>query len=381
VEAGLRGLLHAGCRVAVADGVGLPSDVLAPLSAAARAVGDVELVLGWVPGSLEGLEWDAFRAVRTVMGGYSLRDAVDDGRARYLPARLGSVPSLLAGALRPDVVVASVVPCADGLRCGTEVGWTRAARAAGARLAGVERPALPALELGPPLPSEGVTIVATSEAAPATVTWAEPTAELRALGALAARLIPEGARLQYGPGPVGTAILDAVEVPVRVDTGMITDPVMHLDRRGLLVGPAFGPYVAGTADHYDWCEGHVALAGVETTHDPVRLGGDPPLVALNTALEIDLDGQVNVESVKGSSIAGVGGQPDYAGAAARSILGLSVIAVPTHRHDHRTLVERLAAPVSTPSHDVEVGVTERGIADLRGLDRAERRAALLALWD
>jgi acyl-CoA hydrolase len=380
VEGALRALLHRGCGVAVAVGVGLPSDVLAPLSAAARAVGDVELVLGWVPGSLEGLEWDAFRTVRTVMGGYSLRSAVDDGRARYVPARLGAVPALLAVALRPDVVIASVVSTADGYRCGTEVGWTRAALASGALLAAVERPALPALEVGPPLPADRMTIIGASDAPAATVTWAHPTDELRALAAHAVGLIPEGARLQYGPGPVGTAVLDALEVPVAIDTGMITDPVMHLERRGLLLGSAVGPYVAGTAEHYAWCPGHVGLSAVEVTHDPIRLSSDPPLIAVNTALEIDLDGQVNVESVKGSSIAGVGGQPDYAGAAARSITGLSVVAVPTHRGGHRTLVERLAAPVSTPSHDVEVVVTERGVADLRGLDRRERRAALEALW-
>jgi hypothetical protein len=380
VEAALRAVLHPGCRVAVADGVGTPADVLAPLSAVARAVGDVELVLGWAPGSLDGLDWSAFRAVRTIMGGYSLRAAVDDGRARYLPVRLGSVPALLAGALRPDVVVASVVPCADGHRCGTEVGWTRAALAAGAHLAGVERPTLPALEVGPALPADRMTIVGASDAPPATVTYADPTDELRELGARVAALIPEGARIQYGPGPVGTAVLDALEVPVRIDTGMITDPVMDLERRGLLLGPAFGPYVAGTPAHYDWCAGHVELAGVEVTHDPHRLVGEPPLVAVNTALEIDLYGQVNVESVGGSSIAGLGGQPDFAGAAARSASGLSVVAVPTHRNGHRTLVDRLAAPVSTPSHDVEVVVTEHGVADLRALDRPERRAAIAALW-
>jgi acyl-CoA hydrolase len=251
---------------------------------------------------------------------------------------------------------------------------------AGAHVLGVERPGLPSLDMGPPLPAEQLTVIDRCPSPASEISWADPGDETREIGRLVASLITEGSRIQYGPGPVGAAVLDALEVPVLIDTGMITDPVMDLARRGLLVGRPFGPYTAGSAALYDWCEGRVDLAGVEVTHDPVRLGGRPPLVAVNTALEMDLDGQVNVESVAGSSIAGVGGQPDYAGAATRSVVGLSVVALPTSRGPHPTLVERLAAPVSTASHDVEVVVTERGIADLRGLDRAERRAAIATLW-
>ena len=79
-------------------------------------------------------------------------------------------------------------------------------------------------------------------------------------------------------------------------------------------------------------------------------------------------------------MAGIGGHPDYAFAATRSAGGLSIVALPTMRGPHCTLVERLSAPVTTPSHDVDVVVTEHGVADLRGLDRAGRRVALRGLW-
>jgi acyl-CoA hydrolase len=104
-------------------------------------------------------------------------------------------------------------------------------------------------------------------------------------------------------------------------------------------------------------------------------------VAVHTALQLDLDGQLNVESVAGSAVAGIGGQPDYAYAAGRSADGLSVVAVPTARGRHLTLVEHLEAPASTASHDIDVIVTELGVADLRGLDRADRRRAIAALWE
>lgn len=119
---------------------------------------------------------------------------------------------------------------------------------------------------------------------------------------------------------------------------------------------------------------------IEYTHDVSRLTSAPgPLVALNTALEIDLDGQVNVEGVAGSAAGMIGGHPDFAAAAARGP-GLSVIALPSAHRGRPTLVERLGGPVTTPSHDVDVVVTDRGTADLRGLGRGERRRALSSLW-
>ncbi len=88
---------------------------------------------------------------------------------------------------------------------------------------------------------------------------------------------------------------------------------------------------------------------------------------------------MNVEGTTASTLGGIGGHPDFAAAAARST-GLSVVALATRHHGRPTLVDRLARPVSTPGHDVDVVVTEQGVADLRGLDRGERRDALLSLW-
>jgi len=122
------------------------------------------------------------------------------------------------------------------------------------------------------------------------------------------------------------------------------------------------------------------LHPIEYTHDLGRLSADP-LFAVNTAVEIDLDGQVNVEGTAASALGGMGGHPDYAAAAARSVGGLSIVAVPTTHHGRSTLVTRLSRPVSTPAHDVDIVVTERGVADLRGLSRPERYKALTRLWE
>ena len=79
-------------------------------------------------------------------------------------------------------------------------------------------------------------------------------------------------------------------------------------------------------------------------------------------------------------MAGIGGQPDYAAAAAGSVGGLSIMAMPSLFGGRSTLVDRLSAPASTASHDIDVVVTERGSADLRGRDRTERRQLIESLW-
>jgi hypothetical protein len=225
-----------------------------------------------------------------------------------------------------------------------------------------------------------VTLVGSSPDAPLPYAWPDPSPIDREIAARVTALVPAGARVQHAPGPLGTAVIDALAVPVGIDTGIVTDATMGLERRGLLVGRPLTPWVAGTPELYEWCVGRVDVDRLERTHDPVRLGAGGPFVAVNTALEVDLDGQVNVEAAGGSAVAGIGGQPDYALGAARSAGGLSVVAVPTRRGDHDTLVERLSGPASTGSHDVDVLVTEHGTADLRGLDRAERRRRIAGLW-
>ncbi len=201
-----------------------------------------------------------------------------------------------------------------------------------------------------------------------------------AIARLIAPLIAPGARVQVGPSPVATALLGQLTVPVRLDSGLLPEGVVDLDERGLLAAEPVAAYLAGGPRLYDWADGRPLLHPIEYTHDLGRLSADP-LFAVNTAVEIDLDGQVNVEGTAASALGGIGGHPDYAAAAARSVGGLSIVAVPTTHHGRCTLVTRLSRPVSTPAHDVDVLVTERGLADLRGLSRPERSKALTRLWD
>jgi acyl-CoA hydrolase len=148
----------------------------------------------------------------------------------------------------------------------------------------------------------------------------------------------------------------------------------------LLLGTPVATYLAGGPELYAWAAGRPILHRLEHSHDLGRLSRGIPLVAVNTALEIDEQGQVNVEQVGGSVLGGIGGHSDYAVAGARSVGGLSIVAAPSSHRGRPTLVDALSAPVSTPGQDVDMVVTEAGVADLRGLDRAEKRTALHRLF-
>ncbi|MHC1562789.1 acetyl-CoA hydrolase/transferase C-terminal domain-containing protein [Actinomycetospora sp. C-140] len=385
----LAGLVRPGARIALADGCGSPRAAYPLLSALARERGDLRLVTGWLPGPADGLDLAAFADARTVMPGWGLRKAAEAGHVHAVPARLSAVPALVAGPLRPDVLVVAAAPGPVGPVLGAEVSWIRAVVDLGVPLAVVLDPALPRAAAGPPLPDEQVFVLGEQSEGPhAPAPPPAPSPEHEAIGRHVAGLLTDGVRLQWAPGQLGEAVVGAVRaagIRVHADSGLLGDGVVALDEAGLLLSDPVATYLVGSPALYAWADargraGHPVVHRIEHTHEPSRLAADPPLVSVNTAVEIDLDGQVNVEGTATALVGGIGGHPDYAAAAARSARGLSVIALASQHRGRPTRVERLARPVTTAAHDVDVVVTEHGHADLRGLDRDERRRALDGLF-
>lgn len=385
----LAALVPPGARIAIADGCGTPRAAFAALSALARERGDLRLLLGWMPTPVEDLDLAAFAEARTLMPGWGLRPATDAGHVRAVPVRLSATPALVTGVLRPDLLLVGATPGPRGPELGSEVSWVRAVIETGVPIAAVVDEALPRAAAGPPLPGERTHVVGRVRLGPGQApSTGAPSDEHRTIGRHVAELLPADARLQWAPGQLGQAVVAAALErgrPIHVDSGLLGDGVVDLDEAGLLASDPVATYLVGTRRLYDWADqrgrdGHPVLHPVEHSHDPARLAAEPPLVAVNTAVELDLDGQVNVEGSARALVGPVGGHPDYAAAAARSRRGLSVVALTSTHRGTPTLVEHLSRPVTTASHDVDVVVTEHGVADLRGRDRPERRAALRELW-
>jgi acyl-CoA hydrolase len=381
-ESALDRIIRPGSRIVLADGCGTPRILHGPLSRVAKHRRDVRLVLGWMPIPVPDLDPTAFADVRVLAGGPGVRPMIEAGQARVVPCRLSAVPALLTGPLKPNLLVTTLVRGPRGLYLGSETSYVRGLIEAGVPVAGVVSTTSPLADAGEALPASSITVLGETDDSPGEVATPPPAGADEAIAHNVATLIPEGARIQVGPGRLARALVSALQVPVRVDSGLLPEPVVDLAEQGLLLGRPVAAYLCGTKRLYDWANGRRLLHPIEVTHDIGRLSAASasPLIALNAALEIDVDGQVNVEGV-GSSAAGmIGGHPDYAAAGVRGT-GLSVIALAATHGKQSTLVERLSRPVTTGSHDVDVVVTDRGIADLRGLDREERSAVLLKLWD
>lgn len=339
-----------------------------------------ELLVGWVvrrPGWLD----DVGLTVTTVLAGVGLRAAVRAGRVRHTPRRLSAMPAVLAGELRPDVAVVGARSDGDGWRSIPSVGWAPAAARA-ARQVVIERWAPAPGGTAPTPPIEGNIVEVVDRADPPDPPQAAAPGEReRRIAARVAALIPDGATLQWGPGALGAAVVAALTRPVRVHSGVVTDELAVLAGRGLLAGPAVATYLWGGARlHGLAAGGAVRLESVMSTHDPARLAAIPRFVAVNTGLEVGLDGAVGVEGPPGRPVSGPGGHPDFCLGASRSPGGLSIVAVRSTVGRRSAIVARPSV-VSTPRTDVDVVVTEHGTADLRGRTDAERAALLIGVAD
>ena len=385
-DAALRAHIKPGSTVAIGDGVGAlrcledGASVGAVISAIARDVDSVRLILGWAPTPLDGIEANAFSETVALMPGWGLRTVLAKPTARFVPTRLSGIPALLTGVLRPDVLVTRVTEREGRLHFGTEVSWQRGLLDAGVPILAILDHTSPCSDAGPPLDPGAVQLAGRSSEGPACMPQKDPEAVHDALADAVLRFVPEGARLQYGPGQLGTALLRRAPAPLRIDTGLLTDAVVDMDKRGMLIDMPSATYLLGTETLYDWADGKPILRGIEYTHDLTRLSRGESFVAVNTAIEIDPFGQVNVEGRGEKVVGGIGGHPDYCAAARMSHGGLSIVALPTVVNGQSPLVEQLSRPASTAAHDVDVIVTESGHVDLRGADWSERQRRITSLF-
>jgi hypothetical protein len=362
-------------RLLLADGPDGP--LPDPVAVAALAgMEDAEVILGWIVRAPAWLETTSL-PVTTLLTGIGSRAAVATGRVRPLGPRLSAIPRLLAGRLRPDIAVVAAHQDGSRWRFAHSPGFAPAA----ARYAdGVIVERWP----GPPqpgsLPVEGKVIDVLDRVDPP-----DPPPDNRLgpehdqIGALVAALVPDEATVQWGPGAIGASVIAALSRPVRVHSGLATDELVGLAERDLLVGEAEAAYVwGGPALQEMVASGRLVLRGIEDTHDISRISAMERFVAINTALQVGLDGAVNVEQVGGRVVAGPGGHPDFCAGASRSPGGLSIIALTSTAGGRSTIV---TAPevVSTPRSDIDVVVTEHGVADLRHLDNQERAHRLISV--
>ena len=220
-----------------------------------------------------------------------------------------------------------------------------------------------------------------------------PDAVALAIGEHVAGLIPDGATLQTGIGRIPSAVLGALQNHhhLGLHTEMFSDAVIDLveggvitgKRKTLLPGKLVTSFVMGSRRLYDWVNDNpaVEMRPSDFTNDSLVIARNERMVAINSALAVDLTGQVAADTVGGKFFSGIGGQVDFIRGAARSLGGKPVIALPsTARAGQVSRIQCVfdaGAGVVTSRGDVHYVVTEYGVADLWGKSVRERALALI----
>jgi len=206
-----------------------------------------------------------------------------------------------------------------------------------------------------------------------------------------AAMIEDGATLQFGLGALPEAILAqlADRRDLGVHSGAIGDNVALLMRSGVINnarkstdrGASVAGVMFGGKRLHEFAHRNPQLQFRSSayTHGPGVLAQIERFTALNTAVEVDLSGQINAELAAGVYVGGVGGAVDFLRAAHYSRGGLPIVALPSTAGRHSRIVARLNGPVSTPRSDAGIIVTEYGVADLRGAGLAERARRMIAI--
>lgn len=325
-----------------------------------------------------------------------VRKAVNDGMADFTPVFLHEIPLLFrTGRLVLDVAVIHVSPPDEHGYCsyGVEVGVTKtAAESAGMVIA----------EVNPNVPRTlGDSFIHVSQIDyfievdyPLLEVHPEPPSAIQdQIARYIAELIPDGATLQTGIGGIPDAVLRRLtnHKNLGVHTELFSDGVMEMIEMGVITnkaknlhcGKVIAGFVLGTQTLYKYIHDNPIFEfhPTEYVNDPFVIAQNDRMVSINSALEIDLTGQVCADSIGTKFYSGVGGQVDFVRGAARSKGGKSFIALPsTAKNDTISRIAPMLKPgasVTTSRNDVRFVATEYGVADLYGRSISERAIALI----
>ena len=392
-------VVKSGDRVFVHSVAAAPRRLVEALTARAPELRVVEIVSlhteGPAPYAAPGME-KSFR-VNALFVGPNVRGAVEEGRADYLPVFLSEVPNLFRSGILPlDVALVHVSPPDRHGFCslGVSVDVTRAAVQTARTVIAQVNPRMPrthgdGLIHVDAIDYQVVVDEPIHEAAPG-----EPSAVEQAIGGHCAELVEDGSTLQIGIGAIPHATLAALADHHRlgIHTEMLSDGVVDLVERGVVTGEAKrihpGKIVAGFAlgsrRLYDFLDDNplVAMLDMAYVNDSAVIRRNPKVCAINSAIEVDLTGQVCADSIGDRQYSGVGGQMDFIRGAALADGGKPIIALPsvTSRGESRIvpLLKPGAGVVTTRAH-VHWVVTEHGVANLYGRNLRQRARALIAI--
>lgn len=395
--------IRSGSRVFLGSGCSAPQhllDTLVEMGGEAAKVHDVEIVHMLTFGSARHVAKQFDRNFRhnSFFVGPGVREAVQEGWADYTPIFLSEIPTLLRkGRMHLDVALVQVSPpdrfgfCSFGI----SVEAHHAAVAAAEYVVAQVNPRMPRVLGDSFVHIDAFDAVVEYEEPLLEVPPASPDPTAHAIAKHISRLVEDGSTIQVGIGAIPNAVLQYLmdKKDLGVHTEMFSDGLIDLIEAGVVnnskktfhPGKALAAFCIGTKRLYDYIDGNPMFEFHPTDYNssPINIARNYKMVAINTALEVDLTGQVCADSIGHQIYSGVGGQADFVRGAALAPDGKPIIALPSTAKNgtvSRIVWElRPGAGVVTTRADVHYIATEYGVAYLHGKSLRERALALIAI--
>jgi acetyl-CoA hydrolase len=394
--------ITSGMRVYLTGNCSVPQTLLAALVRRAPELWDVEIaqVLTIGPADYVGPEMAGHLRVNTLFISDNVRAAVNEGRADFTPVFLSEVPRLFkSGVLSVDVAMVHVSPPDEHGFCsfGIEVGMTKPIAQCAKVVIAEMNPRMPRTLGDSFIHLSKLDLVVPVDYPLPEVQMGATTETVQRIADHVAGLIPDGATLQTGIGAIPDAVLTRLEnhKDLGIHTELFSDGIIDLINRGIITGErktlhpgkVIGGFVLGTQRLYDFIHDNpvIELHPQDYVNDPFVIAQNARMVAINSAVEVDLTGQVCADSIGPRLYSGVGGQLDFVYGASRSHGGVPVIALPsTALGGKASRVVAMLKPgsgVTTSRNHIRFIVTEHGVADLYGKTVRQRARALIAIAD
>ena len=396
-------VIKSGDRVFLTGNVSVPQQLLAALVKHAPNLQDVEICQALTVGSADYVspEMEGHLRVNSMFISANIRKAVQEGRADFTPVLLSEFPLLFKrGVLPIDVAVVHVsTPDEHGFcSLGVEVGLTKSAAESAKVIIAEVNDKMPRT-LGDSFihVSRLTHIVPVNYPIPEHRMASEGNSEIvEKIAGHVASLIPDGATMQLGIGSIPDAVLKFLsgKKDLGIHTELFSDGVIELVNAGVLTnarkslhpGKIVAGFILGTGKLYEWVNDNpmVEMHPTEYVNDPFVIAQNDRMVAVNSAIEVDLTGQVCADSIGPKLFSGVGGQLDFIYGASRSKGGMPIIGLPSVAYlkdgtqlSKITAMLKQGAGVVTSRNHVRFVVTEHGIADLYGKTIRQRAQALI----
>lgn len=393
-------IVQSGDRVFIHGSAATPLHVLNTLLRRAGEVKDVELVsistFGEIDWKQPGVT-DSFY-LNSLFVSANVREWANSSRGRYIPIFLSEIPLLFTNGYLPlDVAIVQVSPPDQHGYCslGTSVdaAWT-AVRHAKKVIAQIN-PRMPRTLGDSSIHHSKFAAMVFHETELPEIFYGEKSNEtILKIGENVASLIEDGSTLQAGIGAIPDAVFNCLHnhKDLGVHTEMFSDGLVDLAEKGIinnekkkiLTGKTVTSFVAGSRKVYDFVDNNPSMSfmNVSYANDATIIRQNPKVVAINSAIEVDLTGQICADSIGTYQFSGIGGQMDFMRGAALSEGGKPIIAIPsvTNKGVSRItpMLKQGAGVVTTRGHAHYI-VTEYGIVNLYGKNLEQRSKLLISI--